>query len=192
MGTTMAEGKEVASTSAVMGHAATELEALLGGLLAATTAAFEGVRAQREAIGRADHARLGRAVASSEQAAAELSRLDRVRREFVSKLTSQAPGVAAGGEVVTLTRVNEWLSGAGGSSVVQGRLRGERIEQVRALGAALRQEAASTRVAAAALCWHIEGVVRQVGHKLSHSGTYGRRGVVESREAVVSSLDVRS
>jgi hypothetical protein len=38
----------------------------------------------------------------------------------------------------------------------------------------------------------VEGLMRHVGRKLSHAGTYGRRGVVEAGQQVISALDMKT
>ena len=46
--------------------------------------------------------------------------------------------------------------------------------------------------ATVSLLAHMEGLMRHVGRRLSHAGTYGRRGVVEAGGVVVSCVDLRS
>ena len=56
--------------------------------------------------------------------------------------------------------------------------------------AQLKEEHEAVRVASLALTNHMNGLIEQVSAKLSHSGTYGRRGAVDpGRNQVVSSLD---
>jgi hypothetical protein len=56
----------------------------------------------------------------------------------------------------------------------------------------LHQEHTALRVAAQELSGHMEGLLRQVCRKLSHAGTYGRGGSIDSSVTVVTSLDVRT
>lgn len=56
----------------------------------------------------------------------------------------------------------------------------------------LHQEHTALRVAAQELSSHMEGLMRQVCRKLSHAGTYGRGGHIDSSVTVVTSLDVRT
>lgn len=48
----------------------------------------------------------------------------------------------------------------------------------------------SVRDASAAMAAHLDGLMRQVAQRLSHAGTYGSAGQVESKASVVSGLDV--
>ncbi|MBL0928179.1 MAG: flagellar protein FlgN [Phycisphaerales bacterium] len=48
------------------------------------------------------------------------------------------------------------------------------------------------RQAAEMLSSHMEGLLRAVTARLNHSGTYGRRGLVEAGVQVVSAVDLRS
>jgi hypothetical protein len=65
-------------------------------------------------------------------------------------------------------------------------------ERLRELLARLQKEHAALREASTALAAHMEGLMRQLAKRLSHSGTYGRRGIVEAPVQVVSALDLRS
>ena len=74
----------------------------------------------------------------------------------------------------------------------------ERRERVLDLGARLRgliercrREQSALRAAAESLSGHMEGLIRQVIARLSHTGAYDQRGRVEQGAQVVSALDVK-
>ena len=69
---------------------------------------------------------------------------------------------------------------------------GTLAERLRELLARLQREHAALKEASLALAGHMEGLMRQLSKRLSHAGTYGRTGMVESRVQVVSALDLRS
>ncbi len=54
-----------------------------------------------------------------------------------------------------------------------------------------RREQSSLRAAADALTGHMEGLIRQVISRLSHTGAYDQSGRVEQGAAVVSALDLK-
>jgi len=61
------------------------------------------------------------------------------------------------------------------------------LRALHARGEVLRS---SVREASLAMAVHLDGLMRQVAQRLSHAGTYGQRGRVESAAPVVSGLDV--
>jgi hypothetical protein len=58
--------------------------------------------------------------------------------------------------------------------------------------AAVNEQTRTIKAATVSLVAHMEGLMRQVGRQLSHSGTYTKRGYVEAGGCVVSALDLRS
>ncbi len=183
-----AQGDSVISKLTAGGTLAGALEGLLLSLLQAHEDARRSISDQRSALRAGDVVALSRAIAQADSAAAELSKLDRIRREVTVRACAAFPSLSAAAKnhSVTLGMI------AAHMPLAAQRALAALCQQVRDVATTLRVEAASAHLAAASLAGHIEAVVRQVGRKLSHSGTYGRRGVVEHREAVVSSLDMRS
>lgn len=65
-------------------------------------------------------------------------------------------------------------------------------DRLRELLVRLHKEHVALKDATTTLATHMEGVLRQVAGRMSHAGTYGRRGIVETRVQVVSTLDMKS
>lgn len=65
-----------------------------------------------------------------------------------------------------------------------------RAATLRALIHQVRQEQEAVRIASEALATHMRALIQQVASRLSHAGTYGRAGRVESRAQVISGVDV--
>lgn len=62
--------------------------------------------------------------------------------------------------------------------------------RLRFLLADIETQNSTLRTATAVLISHMEGLMRQVARRLSHSGTYGRKGYVETVPTVVSAVDL--
>lgn len=165
-----------------------ELREVLDGLAAEYASLVRILTEHAQAIRSADAPGIGRCAAAQEDALARVSRLDQRRREVVAGACSCLPGLAekAKRATLTVTQVAAALPGGEGGAMV------ERCERVKALVEQSKALTEAVRISTISLMQHVEGVMRQVSRKLSHAGTYGRRGVVETTQQVVTSLDMRS
>lgn len=134
----------------------------------------------RRAIAQADAAALGASMAAQQILVQRIAALERQRQTIVS-------GIArADAQSVRFTDVT-----ARAPEPIRSRLAGV-AKSLREVLNALHQEHIALRVAAETLSMHMEGLLRQVCRGLSHTGTYARRGAMDSSVQVVSSMDVRS
>ncbi len=167
---------------------AERLEPILAGLTARYDTCLRLLDRQSACLRKADAA--GVAACSAEQALVleEINELDKRRRELVALATSAYPQVAAAqrGRGVTITQLTEVLEDPDRTrlSAMAERLKGIAVE--------VKDRSAVIRSATASLLTHVEGLVRQVSKRLSHAGTYGPRGVVETGGVVVSGIDMRT
>lgn len=66
----------------------------------------------------------------------------------------------------------------------------ERASSLRGLIHKVKEEQEAVRVASEALAAHMQGLMQQVASKLSHAGTYGRAGRVETHGQIITGVDV--
>ena len=138
---------------------------------------LDALGAQRVAMAAADPARLGEAGRLCADLLEDIGTLEDERRALF--------GEESTGKRTTIDEIAPALDA-------------ERRERVIDLGARLRglierckREQSSLRAAAETLSGHMEGLIRQVVAKLSHSGAYDASGRVEQGRAVVSALDLK-
>jgi hypothetical protein len=153
-------------------------------LHAAYDNAIEAVAAQREAVRRADTNALARATAMGESAAASLQHLDFVRRDLWVAAVSTYPQLA--GSSCSLSRLALCFDPPIAASLSAMCAKAQRA------GERLARESAEVRTAVVSIGAHVQGMMQQIGKKLSHAGTYGRRGRVEHTQTVMSALDLKS
>lgn len=151
------------------------LDALLGTLIQEHKVLLDLTGEHREAVTSADMKRLGAVV---ERTGAVLERVRTVETER-QRLVARPDGRAS-----TLDELLEVVDSADRERLTErsGTLRGL-IEQV-------KSEQDAVREASEALANHMRGLMQQVASKLSHSGTYGRGGRVESKASVITGVDV--
>lgn len=167
---------------------AADLRDLLDGLAAEYATLVRILTEHAQAIRSADAPGIGRCCAAQEETLQRVSRLDQRRRELIAGACSCMPALAEQSRraTLTVTQVAAALPGSDGDAMVA---RCDRVKQLVAESKALTE---AVRISTLSLMQHVEGVMRQVSRKLSHAGTYGRRGVVETTQQVVTSLDMRS
>lgn len=66
----------------------------------------------------------------------------------------------------------------------------DRASTLRGLIRAVHEEHEAVRLASEALANHMKGLMQQVAARLSHAGTYGRAGRVETHTTVVTGVDL--
>ncbi|HYE03712.1 MAG TPA: flagellar export chaperone FlgN [Phycisphaerales bacterium] len=169
------------------GALAAALEDVLARLLAEHESLLVLTRAQRAAISSADAAALAAATGGMAEVAARIAELEARRSAITARLGGEGPAPASGAPApAPLARLAGLLPAAARERVLAlaGRLK--------ELLLTLQREQRVIREAAAALAGHLDGLIKQVGRSLAHSGTYGPRGLVAAPVQVVSALDLRS
>ena len=167
---------------------ADELAGLFAQLSETYTSVLESLEAHAAALAAADTQAVGRCVSDQEQLLARVAHIDQRRREIVAGACSCVPELAKAAAAGPLT-VSAVASALATQDVEKLLEAGTRVKQ---LIEHAKQRSEGVRTATAVMLAHVEGLMRHVGRKMSHSGTYGRRGVVEVGQQVVSALDMKS
>ncbi|MFK7758995.1 MAG: flagellar protein FlgN [Phycisphaerales bacterium] len=130
---------------------------------------------QRDAISRADTKDLSKIVKATAETLGRIANIEQTRRKEI---------IRADGSLPTVDQISE-QAGEHHAKILR-----DRSQSLRALMMKLKDEHEAVREASLALSNHMSGLMEQVSAKLSHTGTYGRRGNVNpGRAQVVSSLD---
>lgn len=167
-----------------------ELGTLLTALLGLHSAWLTEVHAHREAMRHADAAGVQGSVRRQAELLQQIADLEELRAGLVNRVGAspdfQQAGSAASGRgngPLTLSQIAALLDEPHRSRLTgsAGELRGL-IEQV-------QKENRTLRAAAGSLMAHMEGL-RQVARRLSHAGTYGRRGFVEPCPGIATAVDL--
>lgn len=155
-----------------------KLESLLEDLEAEHQRLLELAGLQREAIIRADAKELGVVVEETTQTLGRIAGIERTRQQVV-KLPD--------GSIPSVQQITPHIDPQHAQTL------SERSTSLRNLILKVKEEHEAVRLASQALSNHMNGLMEQVTAKLSHTGTYGRRGsVTPARAQVVSSLDTSS
>lgn len=162
----------------------TRLTSLLASLQQVQRSILIATREQREAMRSADPGGVQMATSVQSRNTTRLAELERERVTLVRD-AEDAGLITRGAAPITLRALAAACPSDIRSSLTHDAL------ALRALMEEVARETSSTRAATLTLLAHVEGVMRQVAGRLSHSGTYSRRGVVEAGAAVVSAVDVR-
>lgn len=155
---------------------AIRLEPIVLSLIGAHEELIKLLERHRAAISAADARALGEVVHGETEVLTRIESLDRECREAMG----HTPGAAA----VTITAI------AKATPAPEGPRLAESAAYLRALSSRARTLQAAVREASESMAAHINGLMRQVSQRLSHAGTYGAGGRVESKASVVSGLDV--
>lgn len=165
---------------------AADLEQILRELTAEHEKLSETSRRRRAAIASADPAGMAECLTAEAAIAQRIALIESRRESLVQRAMERfdRPADADADWRPTVT----WIAG---------RLDEPEATRVVALAGALRElierlraERIAVRDAADALASHMRGLIRAVERRLSHSGAYGRRGVVAAGPAVFSALDL--
>lgn len=154
---------------------AAELETLMCGLIAAHERLLIAMEAHRLALTHADSAEIGAAVECETLALTEIADLERARAALMG---TDGPR--------TITQLAQTLPDTARDRVLM------LAEQLRELIHELRGRQAVVRAATRSLLSHTQGLMAQVGAALSHAGTYGRAGKVQSTTPACAALDLSS
>jgi len=134
---------------------------------------------QREAIVKADPKVLGKVVEDTAQTLTRIAGIERTRQQVIKR---------PDGTIPTVNQITAELTDQHDHE--HARTLTSRSASLRELMHKVKEEHEAVRVATLALSNHMSGLMEQISAKLSHSGTYGRRGSVNpGRSQVVSSLD---
>lgn len=160
---------------------AQRLDAVLRELSAAHDELLELSRAHRRAISSADAPGLKRCTTRERDVATRVRDLEREGREIMQMIgsgTDNAPG--------TIREAARAIPGPAGQRLAEAadRLREKVLE--------LQRENQAVVMATRSMLAHMEGLIRQVGQRLSSDGTYRRHPKSGEGEQMVSALDVRS
>jgi hypothetical protein len=166
---------------------AERLDALLGSFTAAYRRAANMAAQHREAIRQADGAGVARATDAQSRGIEELATLEQRRRELVALCCTRfAPLASRRATAITLTDLCQCVPVADRPRLLT------KAAELKELVTSVNEQTRTIKAATVSLVAHMEGLMRQVGRQLSHSGTYTKRGYVEAGGAVVSALDLRS
>lgn len=150
-----------------------ELETLMRGLIASHERLLAAMESHRLALARADSDEIGAAVELETIALTEIAELERTRAALMG---TEGPR--------TITQLAHSLPDPSRDRVLG------LAEQLRELIHELRQRQAVVRAATRSLLSHTQGLMAQVGAALSHAGTYGRAGKVQSTTPACAALDL--
>ncbi|MBO6513612.1 MAG: flagellar export chaperone FlgN [Phycisphaerales bacterium] len=155
-----------------------KLESLLADLETEHERLLELAGLQREAIINADAKGLGEVVEQTTQTLGRIAGIERSRQQTI-KLPD--------GSIPSVQQITSQVDPDHASTL------NDRSTSLRTLMLKVKQEHEAVRLASQALSNHMNGLMEQITAKLSHTGTYGRRGsVTPARAQVVSSLDTTS
>ncbi len=166
-----------------------ELCAILDAMLREHRAMLAIVERRRAALRTAKINELNQCVGEESAAAQRIATLDQRREVVIAAILPALGGVPAGS--ARGWRPNaEWLAPRIGGK------HGERLLStaiaLREVITTLREANASTREAAETVARHIQGIVRSVEQRLSGSGAYTPRGVVNAPPSALFGVDLTS
>lgn len=155
---------------------AAELETLLDELLVQHEKLLEVTLEHRAALAQADRVRMSQCVSKQ---LAITSSIEQINRRRAALLVAFRPGVS----------LREVQTAIGPAATPRLKELGELLKEV---VLRLRREQERLRLASASLASHMQGLIQQIHHSLSHAGVYSTHGRVEAGAMVVSGLDVTS
>ncbi|MBX3361254.1 MAG: flagellar protein FlgN [Phycisphaeraceae bacterium] len=150
-----------------------QLESLLHALIAAHHRLGEAVEAHRVAISLAHSEGIRIAIDEQTEALTQIADLERARAALVGN-----------GQPRTITELAADLPEPDRSRIIT------LASDLRTLIGELRSKQAVVRSATRSLLSHTQGLMAQVGAALSHAGTYGRAGKVQSTTPACAALDL--
>lgn len=145
------------------------------------------IEQHRDAVRHADPRGVERALEAQRHLMANLAATEQTRQETVRALWKRFGPDAASAMNAPLPKLGKLLDVL--PPTHREALRAK-AQELRRLIERVRYEESSLKAATAALSAHIEGLMRHVGRRLSHAGTYGRRGVVEPTPALAAAVDL--
>lgn len=180
-----------------------QLESLLGDLLLSHDRLLALAGTHRAAVSRADAHAVGACVDEQRTVVRRIQELEQARRHLVASVATNDKRTSPSTPRMTLPRGPALPAApapparAPTLSAIAERLAEPARGRVLALASRLRElvtqvrrEHGAIRAATESLLGHMEGLVAQVGRRLSHTGTYGRRGSIHVGPQVVSGFDL--
>lgn len=152
-----------------------KLEPMLAGLIAAHERLLEAIEAHRLAVSRADAEAIGRAVGMQAGVLAEIAEFEQSRAALLGE---------RGAKVKTIRAAAATLAEPARTRLM------EMADRLRELIGTVRERQDVVRLATRTLLEHTRGLMGQVGAALSHAGTYGRAGKVQSTTPACAVLDM--
>ena len=142
----------------------------------------------RDAVRSADPVRIARCNEDQTTLIESIEQAERHRREVVARACSVFPdlGAKARATTPTVSMVIECIDEKDRSICAT------LADDLRHLIQQVRTQTATIRAASVQLVSNLEALMQQVGQRLSHSGTYSRKGNIQSSGVVMTALDVRT
>lgn len=166
--------------SAEQSTAVERLEPLLQSMIVEHECLLELCKQHQDAIRIADTDQLAKVIEQTNEIMCRIGRLDQ-QRDAIARSVSPATQAQP-----TITEMSRHLP-----EPARGRTK-DLADQLRGLAKQVHEEHTVLRAASEVLMIHMSGLMQQVSQRLSHSGTYGRHGVVEAgSQQVVSGIDIR-
>ncbi|GEM_PF-373208 len=185
---------------------ASELESLLGAMVCEHETWRGLIDSHRVALKKADGDAVQDAVIQQSRVLQTIADLEEKRRRLVDRaiategilgkgsgaIAARPVAAASTSSTAPLARVGPvTLSQIAGSLPEPSRTRLlELAGRLRFLLGDIENQNRTLRMATNSLIVHMEGLMRQVARRLSHSGTYGRKGYVDSVPTVISAVDL--
>lgn len=145
------------------------------------------IEQHRDAVRHADPRGVERALEAQRHLMSNLAAIEQTRQEVVRALWKRFGPDTGGAVNAPLPRLGTLLEVL--PATHRDALKAQ-AQELRRLIERVRYEESSLKAATAALSAHIEGLMRHVGRRLSHAGTYGRRGVIEPTPALAAAVDL--
>tara|TARA_R110000782_G_scaffold13976_14_gene40994 strand:+ start:1859 stop:2422 length:564 start_codon:yes stop_codon:yes gene_type:complete len=151
------------------------LDTLLAALIDEHETLLGLARSHRDALAHADAERLKTVVEQTGQVLQRVHAVETERQRLVARPDGRP------------STMDELISAV---DAADRRRLSDRAGALRALIENLHTEHEAVRAASEALATHMRGLMQQVAGKLSHAGTYGRRGRVEPVGTVMTGVDL--
>lgn len=164
----------------------TPFEQLLAEFVGAHQDLLDVTREQRDAVSAADAQRLADCTRRQGEIAGRIALLEQRRRELVVELIRRHPALVRPGAQPTLESICPVLPEP------SRRRSRELAARLKDLLLTIRREAAGLRTATMTIIAHMDGLMTQIGRRLSHDGTYTRAGGAAPGANVVSGIDLTS
>lgn len=154
---------------------AARLDELLAALIGEHETLLELARSHRDALAHADAERLKTVVEQTGQVLQRVHAVETERQRLIAR---------PDGRPSTMDELLRVVDAA------DRRRLSDRAGALRTLIENVHKEHEAVRAASEALATHMRGLMQQVAGKLSHAGTYGRRGRVEPVGTVMTGVDL--
>ena len=164
----------------------TPLEQLLADLVDAYQDLLDATREQRQAVSTADAAQIAACTQRQAEIGGHITQLEHRRREVVVEMIQCHPMLVRQGTQPSLASLCPVLPEP------SSRRANDLAQTLRELLRTIKKEAGALRLATLTVVAHMDGLMSQIGRRLSHDGTYDRAGSMGSCPNVVSGIDLTS